>query len=126
MTTIDRTADLEMTKLCAESIGMEYSVGWKGGWTDNVYSRRVYTTEELAAGGIDWCQRYNPLENDAQAMALVKKFNLALYHNGLAWWATRAFPSFNLNGVHENLNRAIVECVAKMQAAVIEGSERTK
>jgi hypothetical protein len=86
--------DLEMTKLCAEAMGIVQSmhVNEDGLWT------------------------YYPLHDDAQAMALVKKFHLECYWNGSVWGVLDG-PSGCAHELRGDLNRAIVECVAKMQAA---------
>ena len=59
---------------------------------------------------------YEPLHDDAQAMALVKKFRLQILEwRGDADWCVRysdSNQSFN-----DDLNRAICECVAKMGEA---------
>jgi hypothetical protein len=61
---------------------------------------------------------YNPLHDDAQAMALVKKFNLHINwwptSSGETWQAQSIAPNYIAQA--NNLNRAIVECVAKMKA----------
>jgi predicted NAD/FAD-dependent oxidoreductase len=64
--------------------------------------------------------RYDPLHDDAQAMALVKRFRLNVTVSGDTYWdvdnddgSGRRFA----DAMQHDLNRAIVECVAKMQAA---------
>jgi hypothetical protein len=92
-------SDLEITKLCARAMG------WKVKLNPLTYI---------------W---YNPLHDDAQAMAVVKKLNIQIgrvivAHNPriLDWEVWINFD--RTNSAHSpNLNRAIVECVAKMQAA---------
>lgn len=89
--------DLEMTRLCAEVMG-------------------AMTTryEGLHPAGVKVHGDYNPLEDDAQAMELLKRFKLELtpnrHHGG--WWVS-ATRLKDANG-NADLNRAIVECVAKM------------
>ena len=87
--------DLEITKACAEAMGVKI----------------------LAEGGfilasVNGCAvAYDPLHDDAQAMALVKKFNLRIWRtnfNGACGWDVGGTDS-------PDLNRAICECVAKMQ-----------
>lgn len=97
MTDLEMT--LEMTRLCAEAMGLEWVADWlvcpKG--DDHDYSDTY---------------GYDPLHDDAQAMALVKKFKLIL---------ARRHVMSDDNTVtvfrDQGENRAIVECVAKMQAA---------
>ena len=75
--------DLEMTRLCAEAMGFK------------PVSTTTGETAVLCAamGGLKHDFYFDPLHNDAQLMALVKKFPIL------------------------DLNRAMVERVAKMQAA---------
>jgi hypothetical protein len=60
----------------------------------------------------------NYMTDDAQAMALVKKFDLSISRGGQAiddpWW--RVTPPFNARkGVsNTDINRAICECVARL------------
>lgn len=97
--------DLEMTKLCAEAMG--YSEVHKKG--DAVYSKAF--GERVP--GIYW-----PIEDDAQAMALVRKYRLCLEPVGYRGGYRCAFvPWGNADERGSTINRAIVKCVAKMQAA---------
>lgn len=83
--------DLKMTQLCAEAL------------LPNVWAHG------------EW----NPLHDDAQAMALMKRFMLDIdAFVGMAqlgYGDGDRFTSYS----DESLNRAIVECVAKMQAAKV-------
>ena len=56
---------------------------------------------------------YTPLTNDKQAMMLVKKFHIALGWNNPGWGAFRQDTKQWVTDA--DLNRAICECVAKMQ-----------
>jgi hypothetical protein len=67
---------------------------------------------------------YDPLHDDAQAMALVKKFGLDIGEFSAPigrgdWGVSRSALGWSVDwsGRNSNLNRAIVECVAKMQQA---------
>jgi hypothetical protein len=119
--------DLEMTKLCAEAMGWQY-LGDIG--TDHENSNgRPY----CLSGGKDWwkspegetvCNHCygrvpDPLHDDAQAMALVKKFGICLEPPMLPtmdWLAWKPLGSeSDRSSNYKDLNRAIVECVAKMQ-----------
>ncbi len=96
--------DLEMTKLCAEAMG--YEVLQK-------YPPHPSITACPLEGYINgiW-SRYEPFVNDAQAMALVKKFHLQINWKG-CWPAVGSWEP-----VHgSDLNRAIVECAAKSPEA---------
>lgn len=104
--------DLEITKLCAEAIGLTQSyifspTQWN--WTDSVGKIVVY----------------DPLRDDAQAMGLVKYMGLCVIRRKDRWL------------VHENttaaqcvydpdLNRAICECVAKMQRSLAKAGEQVQ
>ena len=91
--------DLEITKLCAEAVEIKSLRGEY--WIQHADGNRV---------------KYNPLHDDAQAMALVKKFELALHKYKGDWFANWEVNSI-VGGSDKDLNRAICECVAKMQAA---------
>ena len=97
--------DFEITKLCAEAMGWDVYEINPGIW-------RVRIGVETVMGLTDdFCRtRYDPLHDDAQAMALVKKFAKAIVRRKEGDW------SINLDGARNaDLNRAICECVAKMQ-----------
>jgi hypothetical protein len=98
-------ADLEMTRLCAEAMGLPPEESIKAA---EHYIRCTF-------------ERFDPLHNDAQAMALVKRFRLQV-----SGWRPQWLVAFNFSeqsdfvGHHtmnDDLNRAIVMCVAQMQAA---------
>jgi hypothetical protein len=78
------------------------------------------------SGEFGW-HSFDPLLDDAQAMALVKTFKLCIdpmSEDGTDCWVVwhPSKDARNLGGA--DLNRAIVECVALMQMAVAES--RTK
>ena len=85
-------SELEITKLCAEA--MFDSLEWE---------QRLFD--------------YNPLHDDAQAMALVKKMQLFIMpeHEGLAWHVSDKDDHVKYAVGSDSLNRAICECVANMQ-----------
>lgn len=60
---------------------------------------------------------YDPLSNDTQAMALVKKFGLKLYPNDSAKGWT-VISRDGLDTFSKDLNHAIVECVASSTRGV--------
>jgi len=90
--------DLELTRLCAEAMGLSVEL-------------------ETRSGAHRWRDEYNhtyaPLQDDAQAMALVKKFRLQIDPHSEQWNVASLTGYASLT---ENLNRAICECVAKMQS----------
>jgi hypothetical protein len=99
----DPMTDLEMTKLCAEALGYIKNPNRAG--TENLFFDP----------DIDQYVVFNPLKNDAQAMALVKKFGLTCGPLGSGWWLVSPYGGDGVKNA--DLNRAIVECVAQMQAA---------
>ena len=93
--------DLEMTRLCAEAMGITFLTDEDGTLTSSV--------------GI-----YVPHQNNEQAMELVKKFHLRINHNDVDKWLVCKDYGFRRppdRALNPDLNRAIFECVAKMQAA---------
>ena len=91
--------DLEMTRLCAEAMGYTITEPSRlSAPQPSPDAVRVFIGKKSAF----W---YRPLKDDAQAMALVKKFPMEC-SNVLEAFACREVS---------DLNRAIVECVAKMQ-----------
>jgi hypothetical protein len=110
----DQVADLEMVRLCAEAMGYRQD-------RDGGYSRRV---QGAGMDDPDWVEFiYNPLLYDAQAMALVKRFGLWIWGNRErdGWKVERLRHDERgeryIDADSPDLNRAIVECVAKMQSA---------
>ena len=91
--------NLEITNLCAEAMG-----------------RDVKLREGRYYGVTLVC--YDPLHDDAQAMVLVKKFGLTCIYElgqGRVSWNVQHWR----DGIARDadLNRAICECVAKMELA---------
>jgi len=95
--------DLEMIKKCAEKEGYVPMQD-----VDGVYI-------EINDGHM---VDYDPIHDDAQAMALVKKFRLVIgYSNG--WSAQKRKEDGDATLIcgsyhYPDLNRAIVECVSKL------------
>jgi hypothetical protein len=104
--------DLEMIKKCAEKMGYVY--GKDGIWDGGIYK----DGERIFSHSVN----YNPLHDDAQAMALVKKFGLHLrpydVDEGREWCVSCPDPKnpeyFFFHTYRQNLNTAIVECVSKL------------
>ena len=113
--------DLEITRLCAEAMGI------------TVYSNdaKCYLSRMDMAMYVGqpptWVFRhfYAPLHDDAQAMALVKKFRLRIDGDGnisdYSKWLVEYWPegatSSEEESLSDNLNRAICITVAQMQKA---------
>lgn len=113
------TDDLEITRLCAEAMGCAVHA------TDGLGLEHVYIDHPVPGrdGKTFGTTLYDPLHDDVQAMALVKKFQLEIgwHTNG---HASVNFPTDNLEQQWidgDTLNRAIVECVAKMQQRARKG-----
>ena len=124
--------DLEITKLCAEAMGWRHlgAVGMilppdvkSPSDVDERFKGKLWCLN----GGNDWwldpeghyvCGLCNsisdPLHDDAQAMALVKKFGLNQWYDGQNWRVVGGVSNEG-DAWSADLNRAICECVAKMQ-----------
>ena len=108
--------DLELTKLCAQAIGYKPDVRAKYRGLGSEFSGIWVNDSSLT---------FDPLHDDAQAMALVQKFHVHLYWNAAASeprWEAQSPGVIGFGSGHpydqpEGLNRAIVECVAKMWKA---------
>lgn len=83
--------DFEMIKKCAEKMGL--SDGWMG-------SNPAFI--------------YDPLHDDAQAMALVKKLRLMIWTETAYWLVSDSECEDRFRSMNTDLNRAIVECVSKI------------
>jgi hypothetical protein len=96
-----RMTDLEITRLCAEAM-VDSSIA------------ALEFIEEGNRGG------YEPLHDDAQAMALLKYNQLMVESNAVDFWCVKGWFGKEIAWKlfeGDNLNRAICECVANMQAA---------
>ena len=104
--------DLEMTRLCAEAMNYETFVA--DGW---LRSRKI--KGKLIRKGLEYLFEHNgavydPLHDDEQAMALLKKFRPSIEPLEDGSWFADMFGGEYAEAT--DLNRAIVECAAKMQA----------
>ena len=119
--------DLEMTRLCAEAMGI--ALGQPTTWRDAMGGLRSIPSQAITDVHLnDSGENYDPLYDDAQAMALVKKFKL-LVNNGVGCsstdlWHVQTQDDRDESVECQTLNRAIVECVAKMQAASSKAGEQ--
>jgi hypothetical protein len=103
--------DLEMTRLAAEAMGLGVGLPHAA-----LMPSAVYISLRSLPSYI-----YDPLHDDAQAMALVKKCNIEIFRPWDescwgAWWH-RSDDKPEIKVRHHDLNHAIVECVAQIQAA---------
>lgn len=99
----DEVTDLEMTILCAEAMGYD-----------------VYLVSDFA-GRERWMlrvnsQTYEPITDNAEAMALVKRLRLWIQAQE-GFWHVHTSDDVADYANSPDLNRAIVECVAKMKKA---------
>ena len=108
--------DLEITRLCAEAMGYTVEIA------SRPKLKRHLKPLPKAVWGIGKYDRllYDPLHDDAQAMALVKKLGLDIQQ---FYWDDPLVSKHDAQGEllgearNADLNSAICECVAKMQAA---------
>ena len=115
--------DLEMTRLCAEAMGYRAIVCLD---EHRLRCHRDPEKGESAGNIIYFC----PLRDDAQALELVKAMSVGIGRGngyfvvehwysppGAERYEVAEAPMCVIRCSSPNLNRAIVECVAKMQAA---------
>ena len=104
--------DLEMTKLCAKARGLDVHQWQTAG---------IVTGSDLPILLPSGRIIYDPLHDDAQAMALVKflKPRAISYNIFAGKWSVHTLRDLEMStrweGWDADLNRAIMECVAKMQ-----------
>ena len=119
--------DLEMARLCAEALGMlEFHYYPRGAYPDQhgsyeVIGDRIYRLHGNPHGGYNR-YHYDPRRDDAQAMALVKRFQLTVQWIDYCseGWPEKGWECFGDPGIRtrtDDLNKSVVECVAKMQKA---------
>jgi hypothetical protein len=92
--------DLTATRLCAEAMGLR----------EEAMLLAAFATDTT----VGWKPKYDPLHDDAQAMALVKRFSPdieAPYIGQPNWMVVHE----NGGGCDPDLNRAIVMCVATIR-----------
>ena len=102
--------DLEITKLCAEAMGLSVRKESKEG------ELPAWIVTQMPGTYLP-SYDYYPLHDDAQAMALVKKLLLDISHCAPSGWMVFSGNGDGVDKFDEDLNRAICECVAKMQQA---------
>ena len=107
--------DLQITRLCAEAMG--YIAKPQQTPSDIILFVTIPRTHSMLPDSVE---RYDPLHDDAQAMALVKKLGLSI-RNYIDRWRVSEIGGDDIHqdedGVNTDLNRAICECVANMQKA---------
>ena len=105
-------SDLEITRACAEAMGYVIDENTSASFSYTA----IWVKRPDAPPGI-----YYPLVDDAQAMALVKNKYLSIDLGSDAWFVRAPYDALinenNRVAAHSDLNRAICECVAKLQQA---------
>ena len=91
--------DLEITRFCAQAMGVDVHESTFNSGRIGLFPRTGY--------------EYEPLHDDAECMALVKKFRL-LVDGGNVLWCVHG-DVFGSGVINADLNRAICESVARMQ-----------
>lgn len=101
--------DYELTKHCAEALGL----GYVRRCEENPRALEYNADPENEAWMI-----YCPLDEDGEAMQLVKSFNLEIQppdEDNPNWVVFRRVGLVGVGPEDLDLNRAIVQCVATMQ-----------
>ncbi len=99
--------DTTIIKLCAQAIGAGPEV-----------SRGTVAIYEKNADGSLTEHIYDPLNDDTQAMELLKETTLDItWLNGALKWRVECFTYKESRSEGHVLNRAICECVAKLESA---------
>lgn len=106
---MDTLTDIELTKRCAEAMGLAFEIE-DGRPTVTPAQRRV--EDENRPSQFD----YDPLHDDAQAMELVARLKVACIPYSGNWECSIAGPSETCKAYASgpDLRRAIVQCVASM------------
>ena len=109
--------DLEITRLYADAAFGENALHDSDGSYEALESVNLFGTNLIVQGR--WARQFDPLHDDAQAMALLKKFHLRVVRTrGIPeQWGVYSKTNFGDTVIGDDLNRAICECVASMQAA---------
>jgi hypothetical protein len=104
-----------MTKLCAEAMGYLTHSPVSGNDFNENGKLPIYVETPSAC-------RYDPLHDDAQAMALMKKYGIQIFQDDHLNWNARIQDRVSQRLIsatfrYPDLNRAIVECVVRMQSS---------
>ena len=107
--------DQEIVRLCAEAMGYTVMTQvFPAPSQNSPHDATVYVEDESMFAA------YNPLHDDAQCMALIKRFHVDIdWHGDEEGW--QIYTSTKLwdrsDEVADDLNRAVCLAVARMQAA---------
>jgi len=105
--------DIDLTKACADAIDLDYIE------RDHELLYRVGTERDARTKEAIYRAGYDPLHDDAQAMSLLKRFNLMVNWNSpTAVWCmpmdVQKYGYKSDSADYSELNRAICECVAQL------------
>lgn len=111
MTELDTTEAVRLCALAAEAMGIAHEI--------NTDSHGIEFVEIISARNPGNGGEYDPLTNCEQCLALVERFRLYIVPLSQNRWLahTEGSNSTRFELQEDNLRRAIVVCVAKMQAA---------
>lgn len=111
--------DLEITRLCAKAMGWHV-----GGLASKHVAFKVNNCAIIAGNDRGGESVYDPLHDDAQCFALVKRFRLNIEAIEVDYWsvineedATKHGHDVMKIGSDKSLNRAVCICVAQMELA---------
>jgi len=111
--------DLTIVKRCAEAMGWQ-NVRVNVLAMPGIHKHPPFVVSSATGTSVD--ELYDPLHDDAQAMALVKKFHLIVEPSGMTatsvWWV-QAWHNDRMKwegAENADLNRAICECIANLKS----------
>jgi hypothetical protein len=106
-------SDIELTRACAEAIGLQQHT--RDGIPQVASDHGIYVCTDH---GRDY-DIYDPIADSSQAMALVTRFKLSVRYNPFTdTWFVKKFGVMGRKEIdvwHPDLNRAIVRCVSQMR-----------
>jgi len=108
--------DLTATRLCAEALFGDDALHTETASFQILHDVPLFGRRTLVMG--EYVKEFSPLHDDAQAMALVKRFTLSIdaeIADGNGYGVSNSAPGIYYE--HTDLNRAIVYCVAKIFSA---------
>lgn len=110
--------DLEMVKKCAEKMGMSVHI-WETVIPDLAIGTTALWVKRPDESGVHYSPHvYDPLDNDEQAIEMIKKFHLELSEDAEDGWTVTAWDASGNHILSQaynyDLNRCIVRCVARL------------
>ena len=105
--------DLEIVRLCAEAMELQYHIA-------NIEDEHeVWVRLQPAKPPTIYSYRYDPINDDAQCMALIKRFRLEILWQEEGETVRARYPwsvPDLMTGYYCDINRAVCLAVARMQA----------